>query len=66
MVGFFDGIYTTEVRHNLTFLGGADCRLSIATQPAKVGSPPIAAGTDVQPANPPKRLSKPIIAYRLS
>ena len=32
MVGFFDGSYTTEVTHNLTFLGGADCRLSIATR----------------------------------
>jgi hypothetical protein len=47
-------------------MAGNGATLSLERVPAKVGNPPIAAGADFVPANPPKQLSKRIIDYRLS
>jgi hypothetical protein len=38
----------------------------LAAVATKDRNPPIAAGADFEPANPPKQLSKLIIDYRLS
>jgi hypothetical protein len=45
---------------------GSGATSPFALASAKVGSPPIAADADFEPANPPNQLSKLIIDYRLS